>query len=77
MKVLRGVPELNESHNNDCNIPHYSINVNIDGVCVFKNSEQSEIIPILATVHSVAKSYGDDEIILTLSFYNWGFSRKV
>ncbi len=38
------------------NIPHFEMDVNIDGVELFNNSEQAELIPILAVVHSIKKS---------------------
>lgn len=37
-------------------LPHFLIDANIDGVQAFNNSEKGEIIPILITIHSLAKS---------------------
>lgn len=68
ISVLRGNLRCNASNGNT-SLPHYSINVNIDGVCVFNNSEQAEIIPILAAVHSVSKSYEHDEEFLLPTCY--------
>ena len=38
------------------NLPEFLIDINIDGVQLFKNSEQAELIPILAIIHSVRKA---------------------
>lgn len=52
---MRG-EDLTENDVNLKNIPHFEMDVNIDGVELFNNSEQAELIPILAVVHSIKKS---------------------
>jgi len=47
--------EIKQSQNKKTK-PHFEIDINIDGVQLFNNSEQAELIPILAVVHSVKKS---------------------
>ena len=47
---------MTENDVNLKNIPHFEMDVNIDGVELFNNSEQAELIPILAVVHSIKKS---------------------
>ena len=55
-EVLQGIPSNNQMEQNDDSIPHFIVDANMDGVCWFNNSEQSECIPILFIIHSVAKS---------------------
>ena len=43
------------------NLPHYKVDCNIDGVVVFKCSEQGEVTPILCSVHSVSKSAKEED----------------
>lgn len=54
------------------NKPHYKLDCNIDGVAVFKCSEQGEVIPILCCIHSISKSAKPEdrktEIILETRF---------
>lgn len=40
-------------------IPHFTIDINIDGVKLFENTDTMEFLPILLTVHSIRKSFDD------------------
>jgi hypothetical protein len=44
------------------NLPEFLIDINIDGVQLFKNSEQAELIPITAIIHSIRK-WGKETIL--------------
>lgn len=46
---------------NDKSLPHFVIDMNLDGVQLFNNTETMEFIPILLLVHSIYKSFGSDE----------------
>lgn len=52
------------------NIPHFQIDVNIDGVQLYNNTETGEFIPILFVVHSVSKSFDQPETERVLSRSN-------
>lgn len=45
-------------------IPHFLIDLSSDGVQVFDNSEQSECIPIMVSVHGISTSPSDEPFIL-------------
>ncbi len=42
-------------------LPHFKLDANIDGVAVFKCSEQGEVIPILCSIYSISKSASDED----------------
>lgn len=58
--VLHGKEPLPEAED-DGNLVHFEIDLNIDGVQLFDNSEQSGIIPILAVIYSVNRSANSSE----------------
>lgn len=51
-------------------LPHFTIDLNADGVQLFQNSEKNECIPIMMVVHSVKESAFSDAppIILKTQF---------
>ncbi len=61
--ILRGVPNTFDSN---VNLVFYKIDCNIDGVVVFKCSEQGEVIPILCSIHSITKSAKEEHEITEL-----------
>ena len=44
-------------------IPHFEIDLSMDGVQLFNNSEKSECIPICFLVHSLSKCYGSSSLV--------------
>lgn len=58
-KKLRGEnPSEGVSANNEASptLPHFVVDLSVDSVQLFNNSEQSECIPICMVVHSVSES---------------------
>lgn len=53
---LRGEAIAEVDMTRETNIPHFEMDANIDGVVIFNNSEQAELIPILVVIHSIKKS---------------------
>jgi hypothetical protein len=60
-------------------VPHFELDINIDGIQIFKNSEQSSsVIPILGRIHSVSPNFQcacdkvifDDSLPFVIGFYN-------
>ncbi len=45
-------------------IPHFLVDLSSDGVQVFQNSQQSEFIPIMVTVHGICESPNTEPTIL-------------
>lgn len=55
-QILRGDLATPDENNRNNKLPHFEIDISVDGVQIFDNSEQSECLPICMVVHSVCES---------------------